>query len=74
MELATKTKIYVQQVLPNFWYVIEDTNIDFASDGCTISCWEYNDEEGDSRRLNHIAMSKEEALAIASAINKLFMK
>jgi hypothetical protein len=56
-----------------YWYTVEDTHLDVGCEGCTISYWEFMKETGDKRR-NYICMEKEEALAIASAIYKLFGK
>jgi len=49
-----------------YWYTVEDTHLDVGCPGCTISIW------GDGERDHHICMDKEEALAIADAIYKLF--
>jgi len=42
-------------------------------DGCTISYWVYDVEKGD-KRVQHICMNEEQALAVADAIYKLFKK
>ncbi len=70
MEITTSTQIRVQQS-PSFYYTAEDINIDVGCDGFTISYWEFDKEDGDTR-VGSITMNKEEALAIADAIYKLF--
>jgi hypothetical protein len=57
----------------DYWYTAEDTHLDVGGEGCTISYWEFMKDTGD-KRVNHICMEKEEALAIADAIYKLFKK
>lgn len=67
MAIHTQTQISVYS--GHSWhYTVEDQNIDVGCDGCTISCW-----CGDDRK-NTITMTQEEALAVASAIQKLFKK
>jgi hypothetical protein len=63
IELTTQIRIQQHQ---DFWYSVEDTHLDVGCDGCTISVW------GDGERDHHICMDREEALAIADAIYKLF--
>jgi hypothetical protein len=70
MEVTTSTQIRVQKD-QDYWYIVEDTNIEISYYGCTISYWE-KDSEGDDTRIQYITMEKEEALALASAIYKLF--
>ena len=58
-----------------FWYTVEDTHLDVGCDGCTISYWELPSGVNTSeKRVNQICMEKEEALAIADSIYKLFKK
>ena len=57
----------------DFWHTVEDTHLDVGCDGCTISYWVYDVEKGD-KRVQHICMNEEQALAIADAIYKLFKK
>ena len=64
MTIEITNQIRIQQ-LQDFWYTVEDTHLDVGCDGCTISIW------GDKRD-HYICMDKGEALAIASAILKLF--
>jgi hypothetical protein len=70
MEVTTSTQIRIQKH-QDYWYTAEDTNIEIGYDGCTISYWEFSKEQGD-KRVQHITMEKEEALALADAIYKLF--
>jgi len=65
MAIDISTQLRIQQD-EDYWYTVEDTHIDAGCDGCTISIW------GDGTRDHYICMDKEEALAIASAIYKLF--
>jgi hypothetical protein len=68
IEITNQVRIQQHQ---DYWYTVEDTNIDVGCDGCTISYWQFDKEKGD-KRFQHICMGKEEALAIADAIYKLF--
>ena len=68
IEITNQVRIQKHQ---DFWYTVEDTYLDVGSDGCTISYWEFDNEKRD-KRIRHICMEKEEALAVASAILKLF--
>ncbi len=70
MTVEITNQVRIQQH-SDFWYTVEDTNIDIGFDGCTISYWEFRKEEGD-KRVQHITMEKEDALAIADSIYKLF--
>lgn len=65
MAINTRTCI---NILPDeeWYYTVEDLNIVTSRSGCTISYWKDN-----IRHIN-ITMEKEEALAIADAIYKLF--
>jgi hypothetical protein len=65
MEISTQIRIQQHE---GYWYTVEDTHLDVGCPGCTISIW------GDGERDHHICMDKEEALAIADAIYKLFKK
>ena len=68
IELTTQIRIQQHQ---DFWYTVEDTHIDVGCDGCTISYWDFEKDSGDKRG-DYICMGKEESLAIADAIYKLF--
>ena len=68
IELTNQVRIQQHQ---DFWYTVEDTHLDVGCEGCTISYWEFNKEKGDKRE-QYVCMGKEEALAVASAILKLF--
>jgi hypothetical protein len=70
MTITTSTQIRIQQS-SGFYYTAEDTNIDVGCDGFTVSYWEFDKEKGDER-VGSITMNKEEALALADAIYKLF--
>jgi hypothetical protein len=72
MAIEISTQIRIQQH-KDFWYTVEDTNIDIGFDGCTISYWEFVKDTSD-KRVQHICMEQDEALAIADAIYKLFKK
>ena len=67
IEITNQIRI---QSYPEYWYTVEDTHLDVGCDCCTISFWE--DKEGQEKRVNHICIGKEEALAVADAIYKLF--
>jgi hypothetical protein len=70
IEITNQVRIQPHQ---EFWYTVEDTHLDVGCDGCTISYWEFMKETGD-KRVNHICMDENEALAVADAIYKLFKK
>ena len=72
MTIDITQQVRIQQH-KDFWYTVEDTNIDIGFDGCTISYWEFVKDTGD-KRVQHICMEQDEALAIADAIYKLFKK
>lgn len=56
-----------------YWYTVEDTHLDVGCEGCTISYWELPAGVNKSdKRMNHICMNQEEALAVADSIYKLF--
>ena len=74
MPVEITNQVRIQQH-KDFWYTVEDTNIDIGFDGCTISYWEgKNVVLADDKRVQHICMEQDEALAIADAIYKLFKK
>ena len=65
------TQIRIQDDI-NYWYTVEDMNIDVVCDnGFTLSYWGF-DISLYGKRLKHITMNKDEALAVADAICKLF--
>jgi len=72
MPVEIYNQVRIQQH-KDFWYTVEDTNIDIGFDGCTISYWEFVKDTSD-KRVQHICMEQDEALAIADAIYKLFKK
>jgi len=72
MPVKITNQIRIQQN-EDFWYTVEDTHLDVGCDGCTISYWEFLKDTGD-KRIQHICMDKEEAVAVADAIYKFFKK
>jgi hypothetical protein len=68
VEITNQVRI---QDYEDYWYTVEDTHLDVGCEGCTISYWEFGKDTGD-KRVVHICMGQEEALAVASAIFKLF--
>ena len=68
IEITNQVRIQEHE---DYWYTVEDTHLDVGCDGCTISYWEFMKDSGNKRR-DYICMGKEEALAVASAILKLF--
>jgi hypothetical protein len=71
IEITNQVRI---QCNTQYWYTLEDINIDVGfGGGCTISYWEFMNGTGD-KRVNHICVNEEEALAISDAIYKLFKK
>lgn len=67
MEITNQIRI---QNYEDHWYTVEDTYLDVGGEGFTISYWQ--DEKGQEKRVNYICLSKEEGLAVADAIQKLF--
>jgi hypothetical protein len=67
LQMAIDTSTCIN-ILPDeeWYYSVEDINIAVSTDGCTISYWQ------DGKRHTHITMEKEEAVAVADAIYKLF--
>lgn len=72
MTVEITNQVRIQQY-EDFWYTVEDTHLDVGCEGCTISYCEYDKVTGD-KRIQHICMGQEEALAVADAIYKLFKK
>jgi hypothetical protein len=72
MTIEITQKVRIQQH-EDYWYTVEDTHLDVGCDGCTISYWEFVKDTGD-KRVRHICMEQDEALAIADTIYKLFKK
>ena len=71
-EITNQVRI---QSYSEYWYTAEDTHLDVGGEGCTISYWELPSGVNMSeKRVQHICMNREEALAVASAIYKLFKK
>jgi len=70
MSIEITNQVRIQQH-EDYWYTVEDTHLDVGGEGFTISYWEFDKAKGD-KRIQHICMNKEEALAISDAINKLF--
>ena len=70
IEITNQVRI---QSYPEYWYTVEDTHLDVGCEGCTISYWEFDKEKG-HKRIQHVCMGEEEALAVADAIYKLFKK
>ena len=80
VEMTTITQIRIQKD-EEYWYTAEDTDINVLStyfgsprrrcQGFTVSMWEYDKEKGD-KRVAHVCMKEEEALALAKAIHELF--
>ena len=68
IEITNQVRI---QEYPDYWYTAEDTHIDVGVSGCTISYWEFQKDVGD-KRVTHICMNEDEALAVASTIFKFF--
>ena len=70
MSIEITNQVRIQQH-EDYWYTVEDTHLDVGGEGFTISYWEFDKAKCD-KRIQHICMNKEEALAISDAINKLF--
>lgn len=68
MDINTQIRI---QDDSDFWYTVEDMNIDVGCDGFTLAYWEY-EKNGCEKRVKYITMGKDEALAVADAMHKLF--
>ena len=72
MTIKITNQVRIQEY-PDYWYTAEDTHIDVGVSGCTISYWEFQKDVGD-KRVTHICMNEDKALAIADAIYKFFKK
>ena len=70
MTIEITQQIRVQEN-SGYWYTVEDIHQDTGYDGCTISYMVEDSERGDKQE-QYICMGKEEALAVAYAINKMF--
>ena len=68
IEITNQVRIQEHQ---DYWYTVEDTHLDVGCEGCTISYWDFEKDSGDKRG-DYVCMGKEEALAVADAIYKLF--
>jgi hypothetical protein len=72
MSIETSTQIRIQSAR-GWYFTVEDVNIEIGEDGCTISYWdEMAINDAGDKRSKYISFDKEEALAIADAIYKLF--
>ena len=67
MAIETNTRIAIYPG-ENWYYTVEDKNIDSDLNGCTISYW------ANGNRQEYITMLPDEAIALADAIYKLFKK
>lgn len=65
------TQIRIQSD-PEYWFTVEDFHLGAGCDGLTISSWGANEVK--EKRLEHVSIDEELALAIADAIYKLFKK
>lgn len=72
MTIDITNQIRIQEY-PDFWYTVEDIHLDVGCGGCTISYWVFVKDTGD-KRIQHICMNQDEALALADSIYKLFKK
>ena len=63
IDITTQIRI---QNHAGYFYTAEDTHLDVGGEGFTVSYWE------GTERVNNICMDKEEALALANAIYKLY--
>lgn len=73
VEVSTCKRI---QTEPEFYYTVEDINIDIGEvgEGCTISYWQQGYEDKNFVRHTYLTISNEEAIAIAEAILALHQK
>ncbi len=66
IEITNQVRI---QPHSDYWFTVEDTHLDAGGEGFTISYWE--NERGQEKRVSYICLPKEEAFAVADAIQKL---
>ena len=67
-------EITTQRRLQNhreYWHTVEDTHLDVGGEGITISYWETETKGNGEKRIEHISLNKDTAIAIARAILKL---
>ena len=55
-----------------YWFTVEDFNLEVGCEGLTISYWEIRD--GEEKRKEYICVETDAALSVADAIYKLFKK
>ena len=70
MSIEITTQIRLQDHR-EYWYTVEDTNLDVGGPGITISYWETVTKGEGEKRIQHISLNESEAIAIARAILKL---
>ena len=68
IEITTQIRLQEHQ---EYWYTVEDTHLDVGGPGITISYWETVTKGEGEKRIQHISLNENEAIAIARAILKL---
>lgn len=69
MSISVSTQIRIQSD-SDYFYTVEDCNIEIGEGGVTLSYWEGVDNN--DTRLRYITMGEEEAIALADSIYRLF--
>ena len=54
-----------------YWWTVEDTQLDVGGPGITISYWETITKGEGEKRIQHISLAEDKAIAIARTILKL---
>ena len=70
MSIEVTTQIRLQEH-QEYWYTVEDTHLDVGGQGITISYWETVTKGDGEKRVQHISLGEDEAIAIARTILKL---
>ena len=68
IEITTQIRLQEHQ---EYWYTVEDTHLDVGGPGITISYWETVTKGEGEKRIQHISLNENEAIAIARTILKL---
>lgn len=70
MSIEITTQIRLQDHR-EYWHTVEDTHLDVGGPGITISYWVTETKDNGEKRIQHISLNENEAIAIARAILKL---
>lgn len=69
-QIVNIVEIYPEYSDGEYFYTVEDKNIDIGVDGITISYWHMH--EGQRNRAEYLSLDTNSAKAIAKAIQRLY--